>query len=307
MKILDRILIVLFTLCLFVVSIWASAVPIAKSKIFYQIQFHLNGIYSYQEEDGEVVQNLFKHRDGINTRYPSEGYAYFTDEQLDIMIDHIIDFLFGNKESFELELEGIEYYNEETGHYEISSEKLSVFGDKAVTHMNDVKELFIIFQVVAVVAFVLALGILAYLLIRIAQVRKVMFEYTMLFYGAFITLISVFLIFTFITFFKDGSYSLTVDSFLNHAWGEFHIFFFPFDEAKREGSMLSDILIEILTLELFIWAVVLVVFVVITVQVIWLAFCLFVKIYGGQIGNKIKQHQYSSAIAFAKENTPQNN
>ena len=48
MKLLDRILILIFTMCLIIVSIWFSAVPIAKNATYYHFQFDVNKIYEHE-------------------------------------------------------------------------------------------------------------------------------------------------------------------------------------------------------------------------------------------------------------------
>ena len=94
MKVLDKLLIVLFNICLIIVAIWISAVPIAKSKSYYQKQFTKNEIYAHYEDD-ELVQTKFYYIGG--TIYNT---TYFTDEQLDTIIEHIIDYLFKGKRKF---------------------------------------------------------------------------------------------------------------------------------------------------------------------------------------------------------------
>lgn len=302
MKVLDRILILIFTMCLIIVSIWFSAVPIAKSATYYHFQFTVNDIYEHENAEGEKVQKVFNYLGG------NYQHAKFTDEQLDIMIDHIIEFLFGNKESFELTLDGVSVFNRYTNDYELQDD-VTIFGEAAVTHMDDVKQLFIIFQIVSVIAFVMALGLFAYILIRLSQVRKIMFEYTILFYAGFVTILSIFLAITFVNFVGDvieNNYYFTMNHFISLAWGNFHFFFFPFQPDKIEGSFFNDILTEILTVDLFVTAVVISIVVLVVVQVIWLVFSLIVKCYGGRIGNKIKQYQYATSISESTQDTSQN-
>lgn len=289
MKVLDRLIILIFTMCLLIVSIWFSAVPIAKSASYYHFQFKVNDIYEHENEDGEMEQTTFRYLGGMLQK------AKFTDEQLDIMVDHIIEFLFGNKESFELKLDKVSVYDYSSGKY-VEQDDVSIFGEAAVTHMNDVKQLFIMFQIISVIAFVMVLGLLAYILIRLSQVRKILFEYTMLFYALFATVLSIYLVVTFAGAVSRYGSNLNMNSFINIAWEYFHFFFFPFQPDKIEGSFFNDILTEILTVDLFVVAVVIVVFVLVIVQIIWLIFCLIVKIYGGRFGNKIKQYQYASSI-----------
>ena len=76
MKLLDRILILIFTMCLIIVSIWFSAVPIAQNATYYHVQFDVNKIYEHENSAGEKVQTVFYYLDG---KYQK---AKFTDEQL---------------------------------------------------------------------------------------------------------------------------------------------------------------------------------------------------------------------------------
>lgn len=298
MKVLDRILILLFTMCLIIVSIWFSAVPIAKNAAYYHFQFKVNDIYAHENEEGIIEQKSFYYLDG---KYQP---VKFTDEQLNTMVEHIIDFLFGNKESFELKLDQVSVYNFSKGEYETKDE-VSIFGEAAVTHMDDVKQLFIMFQIISVIAFVMVLGLIAYILLRLSQVRKILFEYTMLFYAGFVTILSVYLVVTFVGAVSRYGSNLNMTNFTSIAWEYFHFFFFPFQPDKIEGSFFNDILTEILTVDLFVVAVFIVIAVLVLIQIIWVIFALVVKIYGGRFGNKIKQYQYASSITMPKENTAQ--
>lgn len=298
MKLLDRILILIFTMCLIIVSIWFSAVPIAKNATYYHFQFDVNKIYEHENSEGEKVQTVFYYLDG---KYQK---VKFTDEQLDMMVDHIIEFLFGNKESFELTLDDVEVYDRSTNQY-VKMNDVSIFGDAAVTHMHDVKQLFIIFQIISVIAFVMVIGLFAYILIRLSQVRKILFEYTMLFYAGFVTILSIYLTITFVGAVSRYGTNINLDNFTSIAWEYFHFFFFPFQPDKIQGSFFNDILTEILTLDLFVFAVGVVIFVLTSIQCIWLTFCLIVKIFGGRIGIKIKQYQYTTSLPKTTSNSAQ--
>ena len=141
MKVLDRCLIIVFNLCLLLVAVWVSAVPIAKNPAYYHFQFRVNDIYGSVDDNGDTIAHPLKYIGGTNK------YAKYTDEQLDVIIDHIIDYLFNDKDDFALELENVEVSSRYYGEYELQ-EKVDVFGEKAITHMHDVKQLFIIYQIV---------------------------------------------------------------------------------------------------------------------------------------------------------------
>lgn len=288
MKILDRFLIILFNICLLVVGIWISAVPIAKSKLYYKIQFKVNEIYSHKDDSGQKIQKEFYF---LNGEYQE---AKFTDEQLDIMIDHIIDYLFGNKENFELQLQNV-WVDGET-----IEEKVSIFGKQAVDHMKDVKNLFITYQIISVICFLVLLAILAYLMLRIGQVRKILYKYTFVWYFIFcLSLGSFFLITAIHTFREYGTFDF--DTYFYTMWGDVHYLLFPFQPDKIEGSFFNDILTEILTVDLFVLAFAIVICVVITLNLIWLVATIAIRKYGEKIANKIKQSKYSNPKLNSEE------
>lgn len=291
MKILDRILIIIFNICLVIVGLWISIIPITKSESYYKMQFKINDVYEHPDENGEMTKTVFRFLNGQYQR------ALFTDEQLDEMITHIIDFLFNDKESFYLELDDVLVYNSAVGDY-VVTDNVSIFGEEAVTHMDDVKNLFILFQIVSVIAFLMFLGILAYLLLRINRVRHILLEYTAIFYVLFITGFSVFFMVTFIQGIIEYQNRFDMAYYIDLCWRNVHYLFFPFQPDKVAGSFFNDILTEILTLDLFVTAVVLVILSLVVVQVIWLTFTLVMKVFGNKIAYRIKQKRYKNAITF---------
>ena len=303
MKILDRFLIIIFNLSLLFVSLWVSIVGVAKSESFYYLQYKINGLTSsevsddYEPHSDEVViegrkYHVFRFLDGKRQK------ALFTNEHLEQMTTHIIDFIFGNEMDFNLELDGVYVYNKNTNEY-VKTDNVSVFGEVASVHMQDVKQLFIFFQIICVIAFVIGLGLLAYLILRIGQLKHIIFEYTMFFYAIFFTAISVFFMIILVVTFKNYM-EPTINEFFSTGWNLMHYIFFPFQGDKIAGSAFNDILTEILTLNFFITCVTIVVLFVLFVQAVWLAICFIAKIFGDHIGNKIKQKRYSSTIAFKK-------
>lgn len=266
MKVLDKIVIIIFNICLLIVSIWISAIPIAKSKSYYQFQFKINNIYEGADENQTPFFYTPEHY----------GYAhYFTDDELDIMIDHIIEYLFGDKDTFALEINGEQ-----------------VFGEAAVKHMADVKVLMINWQILSVIALVLMIGLFAYLCLRLKQVKKDLLTYTLIFYGL---VVLGFVIFFTITYFttKNNYNTFTIMDYFDQAFRNLHYLFFPFQLDKVEGSFFNDTLTEILTIELFQTAIIIVIAVLFTLQLIWLLFTIIVRKYGDRIANKIKQYQYT--------------
>ncbi len=305
MKVLDRCLIIVFNLCLLLVAVWVSAVPIAKNPAYYHFQFRVNDIYGYVDDNGDTIARPLKYIGGTNK------YAKYTDEQLDVIIDHIIDYLFNDKDDFALELENVEVSSRYNGEYELQ-EKVDVFGEKAITHMQDVKQLFIIYQIVSVIAFVVMLGIGAYLLLRIGQVRKILFEYTMLFYGLFISICSIFVMVNFalaIIEYQESSSQSVMNFFSTFEyvlWQNIHWLFFPFQPDKVEGSFFNDTLTSVLTTDLFITAVIIVLVVIALLQILWLSFTVVMKLFGGRIAYKIKEYKYKNSISIEPTNSSSN-
>lgn len=314
MKLLDRILIMLFNLCLIIVGVWITVVPIAKTEGLYKLQYRLFGIYSEEYHEGDKVYDDHYLEKETNTVYKVFYYlggeyqrAVLTNDQLDAVAGHIVEFLFENKESFELKLDDVRVYNASTKTYELKDDVL-IFGEKAIKHMDDVKYVFEIFQIISVVSFLLLIGTFAYILLRIGQIRKIIFENTMVFIAIFFTVVAGFLMTVFIGTIKEaveyankygGDVQKTIHYYietkmLNIGWEYMHFLFFPFQSDKVEESMLYDILPEILSLEYFISIVVIVVGFVLLLLFLSLVTSFVLKIFGEKIGKKIKQKKYSS-------------
>lgn len=273
MKILDKILIVLFNICLLLVAIWISAVPIAKSKSYYERQFTKNEIYAHYE-DGELVQTRFRYIGG--TRYNS---TYFTDDQLDIIIEHIIDYLFKGKDSFELLMDDVLVNGE-------LQDDVNVFGDVAVTHMKDVKTLFTVYRIISLVALIGMIFMIVYFLKRMKHIKKSLLNVTLIFYGTVFLLIGIFLLVVYIHMVKE-QIPMQMDWFLDTLWRDIHHLLFMFQPEKVAGSFFNDILTEVLTLDLFITAVIIVVVVLVSLLTLWLVAAILASKYGVQISEKI--------------------
>ena len=319
MKILDRILILVFNLCLLLVSIWFILIPLIKSVDAYRFSFKLLDFYSSEYKENETLNSSKVIYDGkvyhkfnyVNgSSYDIEDYdkdeivkenvdLILKDSEIDIVINHIVDYLFGNLDSFEFILEGNEeegvllYYPKTKEFIEV--DKVSLFGEKAINHMIDVKETFINFQIICVVAFVFGLGILAYLLLRIGQLRHIIFEYTMFFYAGLFTLLSILCMIILVNVIvKTQGQAPNMNDIMVICWENLHYLFFPFQPDKFDGSYLADLLPEILDVKLFIGFTCVVLMLTLIVELIWLVITLIIKIFGGQIGYKIKQKKYSS-------------
>lgn len=129
MKFFDRLTIVLFNICLLAVAIIFPALKIASTPAYYHAQFEKNGIYAQVDENGTERRTTIRYIGG-NT----DDRATFSDAQLNEMIDHIVDYLFTDKASFALVMDGVMLNGALT-------DNVNIFGETAVTHMQDVKNL----------------------------------------------------------------------------------------------------------------------------------------------------------------------
>ncbi len=247
----DRIAIVLFNLFLLLLSILIPAVSIAASPAFYQAQFEKTGIYASVDSSGNKIRKTIRYIDGNPM-----NRAQFSDEQLNEIIQHIVDYLFTDKESFALEMDGV-YLNGSL------QDNVSVFGEVACKHMVDVKDLFSLVVVVTIVMSVLTLGLGGYLIWRRKQVAPLLIKYSLIFYGIFFALVGVFCGWVAI----DAAANKT--AFADQMWTNIHHLFFPFQAEEFAGSFFNDTLTCILTLDFFLNAVFTVLIVVGITLAVW--------------------------------------
>lgn len=257
MKILDRALIVLFNFCLLLVTIILSAVCVAGSENFYHRQFEKTGVYAQIENGAEYRLKIHYVNGGDYT-----DWATFSDEQLDEIVEHIISYLFTDQESFKLVMDDVAYKGVET-------DGVSVFGDISVGHMVDVKELFQFFIGLAWGLGISLLAIIGYFIWRRKEVKKLFLKYTLIFYGIFVGLIGIFCGWALIDVLRND---WGMENYTRVLWANFHHLIFPFQADKFAGSFFADPLTEILTLDLFMGAVVTVLIVVAIVLLAWFVF-----------------------------------
>lgn len=268
MKVINRILIVLFTICLTAVTLAVPALGMMSSRTYYKEQFAATGIYAQTDEKGNETRKVIRFVGGEDG-----GRATFTDEQLDEIIDHIITYLFGDKESFALVMDNVMLDGKET-------DGVSIFGDVAVTHMQDVRDLVRFCISAAVVCAVTACVLLAYFLWQRRRVGRYIFGTSLKVYRSVLLCIALFCGIAAIgTFRFYGSWSL--NGFWDVLWRNVHYLLFPFQSEKIANSFMNDALTEILTLDLFMDAVFSILTLLAVVTAVWLVFCLVLKcVYG---------------------------
>ena len=234
MKILDRAIIILINLAIIIATAVGPALLLASSPSYYRTQFEKNGIYAEEGDDGSVRYHPIYYVGGEYGKY-----AYFTDEQLDTIANHIIDFLFGDTESFELVMDGVNVNRE-------MRDGVRIFGDEAVTHMDDVKSLMQLGKWASILSVILLPFLILYVIMRRRNIGGVALKYTLLFFGALLLLLGGLCLISLINSHGD---------FFSTFWEYAHYLFFPFDPEKVQGSFFNDTLTMILTLDLFMDAV----------------------------------------------------
>ncbi len=253
MKIIDKLAIIIFNLCLLLTAGITPALLLASSPEYYYEQFEKNGIYASVDENGDEQRSIIKYVGGDKTKY-----ATFSDEQLNLIIHHIIDYLFTDKEDFQLKMDGVEIIGEGI------CDGVEIFGETAVLHMADVKSLMAFAKWAAIISFLTA-ALLLILFIKRKQIRKHLLKYTAVFYGLLGGFAFLFCLWSLL-----GAKKLTPTGFLDKLWGNIHYLLFPLQPGKYTNSFFNDTLTQILTLELFVAAVAIVVAVIVSVLAAWL-------------------------------------
>ena len=256
MKIIDRILVIIFNLCLLLTAGITPALLLASNPNYYYEQFEKNGIYSYTDENGDEKRKIIRYIGG-----ESNKLAMFSDEQLNIIITHITDYLFTNKESFELRMDEVYIIGDGV------CDGVDIFGEKAVSHMADVKSLMNFAKWTAIICFMLAFLII-FVFIKRRQTWSNLLKYTATFYEILVALAILFCTGSFIDalILTNGN----PQAFIFCLWKNIHYILFPFQPQKVKNSIISDTLTQILTLELFMTAVVIVISVIALALTAWL-------------------------------------
>ena len=255
---------VVFALLLIWVSAVSTALLLASSEDYYKDTLRECGVYSRDNGDGTEKRRIIY---GIGGNMKVR--ATLSDEQLDTVCEHIIDFLFGDKESFLLTLDGVKMTSGKV------VDGVSIFGENAIAHMDDVRGLIRAagFSIIPSVIALLALGIF---LIKKVGARDVIRYTLFLLLGIFIFAL-LFCLWSLL-----GSDAST--PFLLKLWGNLHYILFAFNTSAYEGSFLADALVYILTLDFFLDAVIKVVSVIGASLALWLTALYLIEKYSKRNG-----------------------
>ena len=236
MKILDRAAILLLNLCLLFTAILIPALSIAKSPSYFQSAFEKTGLYERIGEDGNHYRSVIRYVNG-----DKDAAALLSDEQLNAIAQHIISYIRGDTESFELYMDEV-YLN---GSY---TDGVRIFGDAAISHMEDVRTLVNAAEIFAAILACLLPCLLLYLILRRKELGHLVLRYTLFFYA---TLLLFAVLFVLVTLVLDGGeYGL-----VRALWRNIHYFLFPFRPDKVNASFFDDALTYILRVDLFMNAV----------------------------------------------------
>ena len=264
MKTLNRFIIILFNICLLAVALATPALGMMASPKYYHEQFEATGIYAQVDENGVEQRKEIRFIGGVTGLN-----ATFSDEQLDEIADHIITYLFGDKESFQLVMDDVMINGVETDGVEI-------FGDVAVTHMEDVRDLVQFCMTAAIIAGCVMVACGLYLIFQIKKTGHMMLSTSLIFIAVLVGLMGLFCGWAAISTMLSGAF--TMDGFLATLWTNVHYLLFPFQGDKFANSFMNDPLTEILTLDLFMTAVYRIVIILGITLALWLVLASIAKI-----------------------------
>lgn len=234
---IQKITVTLFNLCLILVAIIAPALIFASSESFYKEAFRECEIYSVVDSEGIEQRRVIYYVGGNGSRAVT-----LSDEQLDEVATHITDYLFGDKENFELTLDRVFVIGAGL------TDGVSLFGENAISHMHDVKVLIGIARVLLVICSATLVFLFALFIKRRNLMAKLIFKYSVVFYGVLSAAILVFTLTAFLTATEEIPFALRL-------WKNLHYLIFPFQPDKVASSELADALTCILTTDFFIFAI----------------------------------------------------
>lgn len=265
-KFLDALVIILMNFCVFVFGIWISAIPITKSKSFYMNHFKNNVIGQ------EHLKNSFMLDD---------------DEALKVMedvADLTIGYYFGNLKEYQLEINGTKLFNEDE-----------------VRHMRDVKDLYIIGQIIAVICFLLSIFCLLYLIRHFRRIKKPLIKYTICFYGFLLILVISFLIWGLVSFKTAPANERELNSYFTYLFINFHHLIFPnidkFNLATGGAGYDIYTLTRILNSKLFMDAGIIIAVVTLTCILLWFVIIIIFSLNHKKIIKKVDEIHEKAAMS----------
>ena len=250
---LDLFSIIILNLAIIWFVMIASVGVISSSPRIYREVLREAGVYSTVTESGKTRYRIIDYIGGDVNKS-----ALLTDGQLDLIVEHITDYLYTDMESFDLKLDGV--YNLESEKYE---DGVSIFGEQAIRHMEFVREL-----LHAALISLIPVGILMLALIIIMIKRadpKQALKYTGITYALIAAFAAVFCAWAYISRGRG-------ESFFYSLWGKMHYLMFPFSDEAFLSSFLLDALVCILTTEFFLIIVLTVGAILLSSVFAWVAF-----------------------------------
>ena len=248
MKLLDRTAVILFTLCIILASVLIPVTVMSTRNTYYRNQLKKCGIYP-NESESTVIRYIGGDRDSS---------AAFTQEQFDEIITHITDFLANKKQGFALQMNGINVNGE-------VCDNVNIFGEEAITHMNDVRSVFGFIKTVLVLCGISLIICGVYMFTRKKDVRIIIYKYSLAVVIIFFAAFALFFGGVFVKYLINGG-----SSYFDTLWLDMHHIFFPLSPEKVQGSSFNDTLTYILTLDFFINTVITVIINIVAITAAWL-------------------------------------
>lgn len=161
---------------------------------------------------------------------------------MDEIIQHIIDYMFTEKDSFALVMNGVNVNG-------VLKDNVHIFGEEAVTHMADVKTAFAYVKDFSLIGLAVVAVCVFYIILRKKHTSSILLKNLLKCYGFFI---GIALLFCGISFWQTQTSGL---NFTNQVWRNLHYIFFSMQADKIEGSFFADALTNILTMDFFLGAI----------------------------------------------------
>ena len=250
MKALNRLTVVIFTLCLIVFSVLAPVSIIITRDTYYINQFKKSGAYP---ESGNVTVRYINGNPSLS--------ASFTKEQIEELVAHMTDYFGHKKDSYTYKMDNVLING-------TLQNGVEIFSSEAASHMDDVRELFDTVRISTVICgIILAAGGL-YMLRKKDSVRKEIYKWSLGTVIAFFATAVGFLLFCLIKTAAAGEVSSS--AYFEQLWTYMHHLFFPFSADKFSGSFFNDTTTQLLSLQFFLNTVVTVFINIIALTAAWL-------------------------------------